>query len=297
MFEDLISPVRKAISKIEDLPIVSKLSPSGARSHSVVEKSGYLCSQDLAQRCAREVAKLIQPGWSEKETARTMEIWLKDHGVQSFFHKPFVWFGDRTRFAGVRNYRDYQATNRRLQEGEIFILDVAPMVEGYISDIGFSGIIGENHDFDAGLQFLESLRQDIPGLVTTLNNGAAIWRAIDKKITDAGYQNIHSMYPFGVLGHRVHRSNGRWDISFLNFGWQSYWEFTSRGIFGQLLDADYQGSMEGLWAIEPHIGGGNFGMKFEEILVVEGGQASWLSNDSIWSLKRPMPIQSSKGKS
>jgi hypothetical protein len=55
--------------------------------------------------------------------------------------------------------------------------------------------------------------------------------------------------------------------------------------------------MEGLWAIEPHIGGGNFGMKFEEILVVEGGQASWLSNDSIWSLKRPMPIQSSKGKS
>lgn len=293
MFEDLISPMRRAISKVEVLPIVSRLSPSGARTHNDEEKNGYVESQRLAQRCALEVAQMLQPGWSEKEAARAMETWLRDHGVQSFFHKPFVWWGDRSRFAGVRTYWDYQATSRRLREGEIFILDVAPMVDGYISDIGFSGVIGENPAFDAGIEFLQSLRRDIPALVTSLGNGAAVWRAIDQKIKDAGYENIHAKYPFGVLGHRVHRSKGRWDVSMLNFGWQSYWEFTSRGIFGQLLDADYHGSMDGLWAIEPHVGGADFGMKFEEILVVENGAASWLSEESLWSLKRRSVIDSS----
>lgn len=286
MLNEFIAPLRKAVSRVEDLPFISKLSPSGARSYTAEEKAGYLRSQELAQQCALEIAKMLQPGWSEKDAARAMETWLRDHGVETFFHKPFVWWGDRTRFEGVRTYWDYQATDRRLQEGEIFILDVAPMVNGFISDIGFSGVIGDNDDFAAGAEFLTLLRQDIPNLVTELRNGSAVWRAIDAKIRAAGYENIHAKYPFGVLGHRVHRASGKIDLTLLNFGWQSYWEFTSRGLFGQLLDADYHGSMEGLWAIEPHIGGKNFGMKFEEILLVESGKASWIASDSIWRLRR-----------
>lgn len=286
MMNEFISPLRKVMSKVDALPLLSKIAPTAAKSVSAKARAGYENSQKLSLKCAFEIGKMIQPGWTEKEAARAMEAWLRDHGVKTFFHKPFVWWGDRTRFNGVKTYWDYQPTSRRLLEGEIFILDVAPIVDGYISDIGFSGIIGENESFDKGQKFLSTLRDEIPVLVNELRHGASVWRAIDMKIKSAGYENIHASYPFGVLGHRVHKAKNQLDISLLHFGWQSYWEFTSRGLFGQLLDSQHIGSMEGIWAIEPHIGGTNFGMKFEEILVVENGNASWLEPQTIWAMKR-----------
>jgi hypothetical protein len=69
----------------------------------------------------------------------------------------------------------------------------------------------------------------------------------------------------------------------VNFGWQSYWEFLSRGLFGQLLNGNFAGDLTGLWAIEPHLGTTGpcaFGAKFEEILVVEGGKAHWLATEA-----------------
>ena len=282
---ELITPFRKAMSKIDALPVLSRLSPSAVRAHSTDDLSGYAASQSLSLQCAQEVAKLIQPGWTEIEAARAMEIWLRDHGVKSFFHKPFVWWGNRTRFDGVKTYWDYQPTARRLLEGEVFILDVAPIVGGYICDIGFSGVIGENKDFDKGRDFL----------VSELRDGQSVWRAIDQKIKLAGYENIHAKYPFGVLGHRVHKAKTLVDLSFLHFGWQSYWEFTSRGLFGQLLDSSHVGRMEGVWAIEPHIGGSSFGMKFEEILVVDSEGARWLQADTAWSMKKHESNPKSRG--
>lgn len=265
-------------SKINDLPLISKISPSGMRAHTPQEQQGFANSQALAQRCAEEVASLIQIGWTELQTAQLMETWLRDHGVRTFFHKPFVWWGDRTRFVGVKNYWDYLPGQRVLCEGEVFILDVAPVVDGFISDIGFSGRMGEHPKYDAAIHFLEQLRVEIPALASDQAKAPHLWQQLDETIRGAGYDNIHATYPFGVLGHRLHKTRGRMDASLIHFGWQSYWELLSRGLFGQLLNADFQGSLDGLWAIEPHIGGKDFGVKFEEILVVENGSARWLDH-------------------
>jgi hypothetical protein len=286
MMRPILKPVMRALSKVEALPGVKALSATQSRIFSGEEVAAYLRSQTLAQDCALEIGRLVQPGWSEKQAVKAMDIWLRDHGVKSYFHKPFAWWGSRSRFDGINNYRSYQATDRRLIEDEIFILDVAPIVDGFISDIGMSGVIGENPEFERGLQFLNELRDEIPKMVTSIRHGATVWRTVDHKITAAGYENIHVKYPFGVLGHRVYRTESSGDLGLLNFGWQSFWEITSRGIFGQLLNADFNGSMEGLWAIEPQIGGKNWGMKFEEILVVEQGEARWLNPQPRWFLQR-----------
>jgi hypothetical protein len=290
LFDPVVKPVMRALSKVESLPGVRALSDAQTRRFTPDEVAGYLRSQTLAQDCALEIGRLIQPGWSEKQAVKAMDVWLRDHGVRSYFHKPFAWWGCRSRFDGISTYRAYQATDRRLSEGEIFILDVAPIVDGFISDIGMSGVVGGNTAFDEGVQFLMDLRREIPELVTSMNHGASVWNAVDQKITAAGYENIHVKYPFGVLGHRVYRTESAGDIGILNFGWQSFWEITSRGIFGQLLNADFSGSMEGLWAIEPQIGGDRWGMKFEEILVVESGKARWLNPEPRWYLRRSSSI-------
>jgi hypothetical protein len=267
-------------SQINSIPLLSRLSPRADRIYSENEKTGHKATQRLAQNCVQEISALIKAGWTEKQTANLMETWLRDHGVKAFFHKPFVWWGDRTRFDGVKNYWDYLPTETRLAEDEVFILDVAPILNGYVADIGFSGCYGQNKEYSLGIKFLEELRRELPKMAIACIEGFQLWEQIDQLIVANGYENIHATYPFGVLGHRLHKNPGSIEATFIHFGWQSYWDLLSRGLFGQLLNKNFSGSLVGLWAIEPHIGTKDFGLKFEEILVVEKDKAYWLEESA-----------------
>jgi Xaa-Pro aminopeptidase len=272
--------VQRLASRIESLPVVRQLSPAGTALPTAEGLASFLNSQRLAVQAAREIAKLLQPGWTEKRTAQLLDTYLRDYGVHNFFHHSFVWFGDRTRFAGVRSYSGYSPSNRVLRPGDAVILDVAPIVEGAICDIGYSFAFGNNPEVEAGLKFLRQLKEEIPKLFTSYQFGADIWREVDNRIVEAGYENIHEQYPFSVLGHRVHIVPDHMpEMKLLNFGWQSYWSLLSRGLFGQLLNQQHEGRLHGLWAIEPHIGGNGWGAKFEEILVVDQDGARWLETD------------------
>jgi Xaa-Pro aminopeptidase len=247
--------------------------PSGS------DLAGFLESQQLAKRAAREVASLLQEGWTEIQAATLLNTWLNDHGVRAWFHKAFVWFGERTRFDGVKTYWDYLPSKRVVRPGEVFILDVAPIVHGYICDVGYTSSLGPNSELDRAKEFLKQLRTEIPRLFEAHAKGDSVWDEVHKQIVDGGWENIHAKYPFSVLGHRVHRVRATWtETSFINFGWQSYWSFLSRGLFGQLLNGNHAGPIDGLWAVEPHIGDKNFGAKFEELLLVDNGKAQWLEN-------------------
>lgn len=273
--------VFKRISTIAELPVLNKLAPAANRTPNAEEKQGYLRSQRLALNCAKEIALMVEPGWTEKHAAQLMETYLRDHGVEGFFHFPFVWWGDRAKFVGVNHYYDYLPSNRVLQEGESFILDVAPILDGYISDIGYAhSPENPENEWTQAREFLVELRNMIPRLFESQESGAKIWYLIDQEIAERGYENIHEKYPFSVLGHRVHRTTGKLgQLKFVNFGWQSYWNFSARGILGQLLNKNFEGDLTGLWAIEPHIAIGDRGLKFEEILVVEDNKAYWLEED------------------
>lgn len=279
---DLSKSLRRPLvtaSRLAALPGLSLISEAANRVPQKVDLCGYARCQELANRAARAVANEMQEGWSEYRAAELLNTYLRDLGVRSFFHKSFVWFGERTRFSGVKTYFDYLPSTRVLRPGEVFILDVAPILSGYICDIGYTSALGENAELDVAKDFLRELRTELPRMFAEASaRGGAIWDEIDVRIRSAGYDNVHAEYPFSVLGHRVHkvRSEAASVFNFINFGWQSYWEFLSRGLFGQLLNADFAGDLTGLWAIEPHIGAKSFGAKFEEILIVSAGAAKWL---------------------
>ena len=179
----------------------------------------------------------MQAGWTERQTADILNTYLMDHGVKRFFHKSFVWFGDRTRFAGVKRNTDYLPTSRIVQEGEICILDVAPIYQGYIADVGYTTCLGESIALQKAQVYLQKIRTEILKLFQEEPKGKDVWEKVDQSIQAAGYDNIHALYPFSVLGHRVHYvEKSGMPLSFINFGWQSYWAFLSRGLFGQLLN-------------------------------------------------------------
>jgi hypothetical protein len=248
--------------------------------------------QRLAYDCVTDVEKRLSPGMTEKQAAALMDVYLREHGVAEYFHKPFVWFGDRTAFVDFRTDLAFFPTNSRLAWGMPVILDVAPTLEGYAADIGYSCSFGEN-------ALLARMQRDLLDYRSLVLDGVkkeltlrAIYRELDRAIERHGYVNRHQRYPNAVLAHRVTRIDpspfGRLTIG--GFG------FPALRFFGREMRAFKRGleahgpfwngeasserrATPGIWAVEPHIGCQGVGAKWEELLVVTDTDAYWLDDD------------------
>lgn len=277
MIKNRFQKLSENLSKLPALPGLDCFSPPVNSVPSEEDLEAYLQCQRLAFRAVKEVAGLITEGWTEQQAAEMVRTYLIDSGVKAFFHYPFAWFGERSKFEGMTKYRHAMPTQRKIRAGEVFILDVAPIYLNHSSDVGFTGCVGNNPEFDRAMAFLKELREEIPSLFNKEVNGKKIWETVGQKIKKAHFENAYERYPYSVLGHRVYRyTESGPPLRFLNMGWQAYWSFASRGVLGQLLNRTFEGDLTGLWAIEPHLGAKDFGAKFEEILIVENGTARWL---------------------
>lgn len=272
------------LSKRSGLPILSQFLPNAATGVNQAELAGYKRAQHLAFECAVEAARFLKVGMTEKQVTNFMEAYLRDNGVVSSFHRPLAWFGDRTRFKGFRKERHAYSTDRVLSRPDEFVVyDLAPILGGFIGDIGFAFTLEPNPVMVEGRKFLLELRARIAELFASDLSTAQIWQKVDEMLQERGYENCHRKYQFSVLGHRVNRVPLDWIPSSASglYSFHGYWNFISRGFFSEILSPWHEGEKTGLWAIEPHIGLRDFGFgaKFEEILVVGKGEAHWLSDD------------------
>ncbi|WP_394828348.1 M24 family metallopeptidase [Pendulispora albinea] len=245
--------------------------------------------QRLAYDCAEAVGASLRPGVTERDAAAAMRTWLLGRGVDDWLHRPFVWFGDRTAFEGVRLPHHFFPTNRRLEANMPYILDVAPVVNGYAADIGYAGCLGTNPVHEQLLRDLEAYRALILEGVRARRSFRAIYREVDGLLAQQGHKNRHRRYPLGVLAHRIEHlpMNGpRWTVA--GFGLRSL-----RSLLGDAMIGTRAGwspfwgpsrlsdhpPAEGLWAVEPHLGHRGVGVKFEELLVITKDDAFWLDDD------------------
>ena len=246
--------------------------------------------QQLAYTAAQAVGRTLKPGVTEKQAANRIREYLVERGVQDWFHTPFAWFGDRTAFRGFRTPFQFFPTHRRLAEGMPFILDCAPVRDGYMADIGYAGCLGTNRIYE---QLMDDLSEYRTMIVDRVNDGVPlqqIYRDVDALITRHGYDNRHRIYPGRVIGHQISKVQSRLPrFIAAGFGIRSLQTLVGDLIVERMhhrspLWADDQISNHpatpGLWAVEPHIGFRDVGVKFEEILVVTGsGSAYWLDDD------------------
>ena len=205
-----------------------KLSTYSKGTELVPEKEaleGFKRSQRLAYDAAKHVGKRLQTGVTEIEAANMLGDYLERHGASRYLHRPFAWFGNHTRFDEYKAYDDYHPGPRALKKSDIIILDVSPILEGYIGDIGYTFSMEDNPELTAAKQFLLELRAVIPELFMSSMAPNDIWLDIDQRIANAGYDNIHSKYPFCTLGHRVFRikqKTGKWkyviDTQYVSLG-------------------------------------------------------------------------------
>ncbi|WP_232831901.1 M24 family metallopeptidase [Nocardiopsis sp. FIRDI 009] len=245
--------------------------------------------QQLAYRAASDVAATLEPGVTEREAARRVREHLEGHGVQDWFHTPFAWFGDRTAFRGFRVPLQFFPSRRRLEEGMPFILDCAPVRDGYVADIGYSGYLGENPLHDRLMDDLRAHRDLIVERVRAGDTLQSVYRAVDALIRDQGYDNRHQVYPGRVIAHQVGKVRSRLPRAVVaGFGVRSLQTLVGDLVVERMhhrsplwADGDISAhpATPGMWAVEPHIGFRDIGVKFEEILVVTEDDAHWLDDD------------------
>ncbi|MFE4592398.1 M24 family metallopeptidase [Streptomyces laurentii] len=258
------------------------------------ELRGFRETQRLAYACAEAVAAQLRPGVTERDAARMQREWLYARGVKDWFHRPFAWFGDRTAFVDFKIPLQFFPTNRRLEAGMPFILDMAPVYRGYTADIGYSGCLGLNPVHDKLLADLEEHRALILREVRERRTLREIYEDVDRLMVRQGYANRHRAYPFGVIAHKVDRvRERRFAPTLFGFGAESLKGLASDALHGHRdgwspLWSPYTFSdhppKPGLWAVEPHLGFRGTGAKFEEILVVTDSRdpeesAFWLDDD------------------
>ncbi|MFC9271000.1 M24 family metallopeptidase [Streptomyces zhihengii] len=246
--------------------------------------------QQLAYACAQRVGDWLGPGVTERQAAARLRRELVAEGVQDFFHIPFAWFGDRTAFRNFRTPLQFFAGGRPLAEGMPYVLDCAPVVDGYTADIGYAGKLGDNPVWDRIALDLGEYRELIVREVRARRTLAEVYAAVDALIARHGYDNRHRVYPGRVIGHQVTRttSRGPAGVNVLGFGVRTL-QTLGRELVGERLHgrsplwADGRASRHaptpGLWAVEPHIAFRGVGLKFEELLVVTEDDAYWLDDD------------------
>lgn len=166
--------------------------------------------QQLAYQCVEAVGGMLRPGMTEKDAARLLTEWLGDRGVHDWLHKPFAWFGDRTAFQGFSGLTHMAGFNmaffpssRRLEENMPVILDVAPVRNGVIADVGYATCVGENAILEQLLDDLMAHRELIVRLIRERRPMADVARAVDQLCMKQGVEPRHKAYPFKVLAHRV----------------------------------------------------------------------------------------------
>lgn len=273
------------------------------------ELEEFKAAQRLAYDATAAIEAQLYEGITEKQAARMLEDWLAERGVRRFFHYGFAWFGDRTRFRGhsrpsknplndilnpkmAHFGKQFLPTDRALRKGDAVILDVGPIYGRTPSDMGYSCTLGEpSPEFHEARMALQPYRSMILEMVRAGSTQGTIYRALDELISDQGYENIHSYYPGAVLGHRIGRVPGLGLPTFRikGFSPQAIAYLAGEIVESAVRPADHATPIwnhecdrpcePGLWAVEPHIGKGDIGAKWEELLVVTEETAFWLDDD------------------
>jgi len=274
------------------MPVFSLPEFKESESFNEDELNKFRAAQRFAFECAVSIEAELKVGMTERDVAKLMRVWCSDRGVKQFFHSPFVWFGDRTGFCNHKKLTDFLPTKKKLEENMAVILDVAPIVEGYTADIGYSLYLGNNGLHDRMLMDLKPYRELILNGILAEKTLKSIYEEVDVFLKDEGYENAHYTYPGHVLAHRISRidPNTKFNPTIFGLGVQTFsWlqkgikRAKSAGSFSPLWNASRHSDvapLPGLWSVEPHLRKHNMGVKWEEMLVVSVEGAYWLDSES-----------------
>lgn len=92
----------------------------------------YLGGQRLTAQLCVDLAHSLTPGIYEEEAHELFKGLLQKYGIAKVWHPTKIRFGINT----LCNFRDPGEPKQRLHEGELFFVDIGPLIDGHEGDYG-----------------------------------------------------------------------------------------------------------------------------------------------------------------
>ena len=251
----------------------------------------FRAHQRTAFAIQESIASSLVAGMTEKDVTRQLMKGYRAAGAQSYFHLPVALFGSRTALPDPWDTLGFWPTDRLLQEGDAIILDGSPIFDGFVVDTSYATSFGPNAAQATMAADDLPYRHSILDAVRAGATFAEIAVAVDEHLTANGYSNRHVLHPGEVLGHRalyVDRDPQPDEFGFdqgviRHFVKGSKIAEANAGATPSPTWNHHVGSQhkpaDGLWAVEPHIARDGLGVKWEELLVIQGSEVYWLDDD------------------
>lgn len=205
------------------------------------------------QACAKaalvEIGRSAVPGMSEADVANLAITALRKLGVTETWYyavPAYVLVGERSVLS--MSGRDYvPSAEVRLAEGDIFTVDLSPLVNGRWGDCARTfqaGLGDQNPAIQEGMNIEHHLHRELLMWATTETTFDALFQHMNARIVDYGYENLDFA---GNLGHTIEKTRDERI-------------YTEKGNMVRLSDAS-------LFTFEPHIRrpGTDIGVKYENI--------------------------------
>ncbi len=214
------------------------------------ELENYKKVQRTAKDTIVYLRKEIKAGMTEREIVEKAEKYMKERGVQKFWYYgvgAFVLVGKRTTVS--ISGREYAPTDEVLQDSDIVSVDLSPEIDGYWGDFARTLTLETNEEFNEGWQAENDLHKEFTRIVKPEMNFQEVYRLLNKKITELGYENLDFN---GNLGHSIEKNKDD----------RRYFEKGEKTLLKDVA----------LFTFEPHIRkkGGEYGYKKENIYYFEG---------------------------
>lgn len=158
----------------------------------IIEKTKT--ASDATWNLVEQIAEALEPGMTESAARLMAKAIFKANGIEQLWHNPYINFGCNT----IATFLEKPKQEQVLQEDDIAMIDIGPIVNGIEGDAGETVVFGDNplfldlkrqseRIFDAAADYW---RQNQP-------TGIELYEYIHRLTREAGY--VFHLNPAGHL--------------------------------------------------------------------------------------------------
>lgn len=108
-------------------------------------KESFKNAQQMGWQILEKLNTLIRTGQTEEDARSLYKDVMAEFGVEKNWHPPKIRFGPNT----IKSFRELSNESYRLSAGDIYFLDLGPIIDGYEVDVGRSFVMPTNDPSDS----------------------------------------------------------------------------------------------------------------------------------------------------
>lgn len=203
-------------------------------------------AQEIAIQACQKSKKYLVPGISEKDFSKKCEEIMYSLGAEGLWYPMLVNFNTNSIYCTRGNH--LPSDEVILQDSDIVLIDFSPMLKGRWGDYSETIVVGGDKTFNKLVEDAKSIFEQTYSYAEECKTVGELFQYCNELIQKTEYKLLD---PYGNIGHSI----------------EDY-ENQDKRIF--ICPENANVLLKGKrWAIEPHIGVGGFGAKFENVITLK----------------------------